>query len=80
MLDKRKQTKVKRLLDRLLNTTSQPICNDMEILDRILFESVDMEKTEQEKVFEFMDILILCGFDVCKMDVNLSSFIADKGE
>jgi hypothetical protein len=81
MLEHRKDNEAKRALDRLLNTTSQPI-NDMEVLDRLLFESLDRDKTGQEKSIEFLEILILCGFDVVNMDMNLSSFVmdAEKGK
>jgi hypothetical protein len=76
MLERRKDNEAKRALDRLLNTTSRPV-NDMEVLDRLLFESLDKEKTISEKCFEFMAILDELGFDVVNMDVNLSSFVTD---
>jgi hypothetical protein len=79
ILEHRKDNEAKRALDRLLNTTSQPI-NDMEVLDRLLFESLDRDKTGQEKSIEFLEILILCGFDVVNMDMNLSSFADDENK
>jgi hypothetical protein len=64
----------------LLAIQSGTPINDMEVLDRLLFESLDRDKTGQEKSIEFMEILILCGFDVVNMDMNLSSFADDENK